>query len=323
MRGVFVPQSLAPAAADGHFNHVHLSTASHVSAEAPDDLQMQAGLSSAQDVQGHRTLVASELRDELGALYRPPAFMVLSNEHIHSRLRTEADIAQLKQLLDGCYDRLLVVVYLRPQHELARSLASTALRNGAPKIRLLPRFDSAQGFDDILGVDFGYFDYAALLDRLSRVFGRAALRVRLYGTQDLYGGDTIEDFFHLIGINIEGLAKPDRENQSLSAKTAAFMAVWNQCLPRDPDFARLRLKLVEHIEKISAGGALHESPAEVRRFMSLFAESNEAVRAAWFPERDTLFPIPGDGEDSSLPKISVVDAFQIFGAMFREMAAAG
>jgi hypothetical protein len=286
-QGVFAPRSLVADPAGGIYNHVLVSTASRLVYDEPDDLQRGIGLCSMDLVVRHRQLVIAALADEIAALARPARVMLVSNEHIHSRLRADAELRQARSLLARFCDRIKVVVYLRRQDEVARSLAMTALRGGATELRLLPDFSGANGFDPVLGVDFGYFDHAALLGRLADAFGADALDVRIYADGELRDGDTVGDFFWREGIDIAGLPRPARENASLAADAAIFLAKINAA-DAGTD-AAMRQHLLGCLANAHAGAPALPARADAERFMALFADSNEAVRRRWFPGRERLF----------------------------------
>jgi hypothetical protein len=318
-RGLFVPSSLTPYKASGNFNHIFLSTASRAVRVRPDDLQRQFGLNGAKAVEEHREHVIAALKSEIEALSRPPRQMLLSNEHIHSRLRTEDDLSRLKSLLGGFCESFRVIVYLRPQHQVAQSIAITAVRGGKTEFRPIPDFSSNNGFDPVLGVDFDYFDYDSLLRRLARVFGDKALDVRLYDRTAMIGGDILEDFFGRIGTDINGLQRPERENSSLDPVASLFLAAVNRHLAGSPALPDCRKFILSYTARARRGSGPSASRSDIQRFMDQFSASNEAVRSRWFPSQKTLFQ-PGD---EATPSHEAVRPFnlsenEIFG-MFGEL----
>jgi hypothetical protein len=101
--------------------------------------------------------------------------VIFSSEHCHSRLVRSIEVERLRDLLYRLCDRVQVIVYLRPQHDLAISLYSTALRVGYAGRPVLPSLESPSA----------YFDYAAMLDRWASCFGRANVTPRIYAREDL------------------------------------------------------------------------------------------------------------------------------------------
>src|SRR5579885_2828596 len=179
-KGIFIPQSLSPNAASGDLNHVFLTTVSFEGDRSrTNDLQQAVGLSSLAQIREHRQQIAQAMTQEMSALPDTVARLVLSNEHIHSRLQHIGDLTNLRIFLQQFCHEIRVIVYLRPQHEMAMSAATTALRAGATELRLIPDFNTENGFDDILGVNFDYFNYDQFLTNLANVFGEAAILPRI------------------------------------------------------------------------------------------------------------------------------------------------
>jgi hypothetical protein len=288
-RGIWVPRSLVLDPVSGPFNHVLLETASHLSVAQPDDLQSRLGLCSMAMVSAHRREVMLNLEIERAGLSYTPAMIMVSSEHVQSRLNTETDLMLARELLSRFCTTFRVVVYLRRQDELARSLAVTSVRNGALECRLIPDFCSGNGFDEVLGVNYDYFDYGKLLHRLECVFGVDALDVRLYDEVSLVNNNIIEDFFGRLDQDITDLPMPGRENGSLDPLAVRFLTTINRHLSSAPNSGPIRERILAELALRNTGRlppAAHESTAA---FMAQFEASNEAIRKRWFPDRENLF----------------------------------
>ena len=304
-RGVFVPRSLVADAQHGPYNHVKLATASRLGGAAPDDMQQAFGLTDMAMVEDHRRSVAAHLAAERAGLARHPELMLISNEHVQSRLRRDGDLRHAKELLAAHCDAFRIVVYLRPQTEMATSVAFTAIRNGETELRLLPDFSAPNGFDPVLGVDFGYFDHAALLERLARVFGAEALDVRLYDRSEMYAGDIVQDFFRRLGMDIAGLPLPGRENAHLAPDAAMFLMRVNAAVPPGRMAPATREHILAYLSSVPSAGALLPARAEAERFAALFEAGNETVRRRYFPRRERLF----DRDSKQYPEAAAAVGF--------------
>jgi len=288
-RGIWLPRTLVHNPDQGPYSHMLITTANHLSLLAPDDLQCALGLSSMDMVQSHRIETINALRQEFAALPAPPHTIIISSEHIQSRLRDVSDLGHVKAMLQPFCAEFRVVVYLRSQQDMARSVAVTALRNGATEFRQIPDFSSENGFDPVLGVDFGYFDHAALLARLEAVFGADCLDVRLYESGVMHDDDIINDFFVRLKIGIAGLPRPGRENTSLSQRAITFLMKLNKYLPDHSNAAAIRERILLVLAVICTGQAYLVPMIETVAFAAQFDASNETVRAKWFPDREVLF----------------------------------
>ena len=322
-RGVFVPRALVADAQHGPYNHVKLATASRLGRACPDDMQQALGLTDMAMVEAHRQSVAAHLAAEIGALGRPPELMLISNEHVQSRLRQDDDLRRAKDLLAPHCAAFRVVAYLRPQAEMATSVAFTAIRDGATELRLLPDFSAPNGFDPVLGVDAGYFDHAALLERLARVFGAEALDVRLYDRAEMRAGDVIQDFFHRLGVDIAGFAVPGRENTSLAPEAAMFLTRVNAAVPPARMDPATREHILAYLSAMPSTGALLPARAAAERFAALFDAGNETVRSRYFPGRERLFDIRSErySDKAAAVGISEADMIRMFLACVSDVLA--
>jgi hypothetical protein len=288
-RGIWLPRALVHNPDQGPYNHMLITTANHLSLPEPDDLQSALGLSSMDMVQSHRIETIKALEQEFAALSAPPNTIIISSEHIQSRLQDKADLHNVKAMLQPFCTEFRVVVYLRSQQDMARSVAVTALRNGATEFRQIPDFSSENGFDPVLGVDFGYFDHAALLARLEAIFGADCLDVRLYESGVMHEDDIIDDFFVRLKIGIAGLPRPGRENTSLSQSAITFLMKFNKYLPAHANAELIRERILSCLAITSTGHGCSSPLHEAAIFASQFDTVNEAVRTKWFPERAVLF----------------------------------
>jgi hypothetical protein len=311
-RGIWLPTTLVPDPENGPYNHIFLSTASHLSIPKPDDIQSALGMSSMADVHRHRAEITNALAAEFAALPNPPATIIVSNEHIHSRLRDVSDLANAKAMLEPFCSEFRVVVYLRSQQTMAQSVAITALRNGALELRQVPDFGAENGFDPVLGVDFAYFDHASLLARLEDAFGADSLDVRLYEAEEMHEADIITDFFARLDVGIGSLPRPGRENTSLRPQAAMFLTKLNQYLPSHPNAEAIRERFLAGLAIAYPGCPLSAPQSEIADFLARFNASNEAVRARWFPKRQTLFPTPHDADSNQPMKYTEADLFNVF-----------
>jgi hypothetical protein len=272
------------------------------------------------DVQRHRDDIMGEIAREYASLDYTPTLIIVSSEHIHSRLRTPDDLVRAKALLQPFCTRFEVVVYLRSQVSIAHSLATTAVRDGATQFRPLPDFATANGFDELLGVDFNYFDYTGLLARLETVFGATALRVRLYERAELRNANVIDDFFAAIGVNLQNMVFPGIENPGLNRRATLFLVAFNQYAPRDEHFMPARARLIDYFNTRCIGSMPPAPLAAREAFMHQFLSGNEAVRKKYFSHRISLFAPDQDGAgtEDCLAQLSMQEIFSMFASVLMD-----
>ncbi len=221
------------------------------------------------------------LAEELDALPEDVHTVILSNEHLHSRVRSPEQIGKLKGLLDAFFDDYRIVAYLRRQDELAVSRYSTRLRTGGMDERILPAPSEGP-------VRNGYYDHAGLLDRWGEAFGRAALLPRIFARGELLEGDVVKDFLAQCGL--PGLSPPERpaSGPMLQAAAQEFLRRFNLVFAPPGGGTRSR-RLTRFLDREFAGTGRLPTRAEAVAFYGLFAEGNERIRREFFPDREGLF----------------------------------
>jgi hypothetical protein len=250
-----------------------------------------AQVRSVQEVPGHRAAITEALREEIAALPTDCPIeertLLLSNEHLQSRLVETTEVARLKTFLSEFVRDVKVVVYLRPQHELAISLYDQALKSGYADISVLPDFSGRTP----RWVNRGYFDYASLLERWAEVFGKQNIDVRIYDKAEMVNGSVIDDFVTKLGLDAEKLVFDKNTNISMSAERQTAMNAINRLAraraqPLSPD---LRSSLIDQFQQLSRGGGVRPTRQEAEAFYQTFVLSNDQVRADFLPDREFLF----------------------------------
>ncbi|MBI1213446.1 MAG: hypothetical protein GC190_18445 [Alphaproteobacteria bacterium] len=211
--------------------------------------------------------------------------LVLSNEHLHSEVRSHAGIERLKRLIEPYCKKIVVVAYLRRQDRTAISQYSTALKSGMdhlPRVLGFPRADA---------IDY-YYDYALVLENYASVFGREQMEVRVFEPELLTSGNAVLDFAGAIGLgDFAWLEMPSVANASLRPIALRFLAEVNKRLPvlHRGGANPARARLIRAIEQHYSGGGPTVLRSEAEAYFQAFAETNERVRAEYFPSRTALF----------------------------------
>lgn len=279
-RDALLPLGFAYPVSPGRHNHTRLALFAGDSGRTKG-LARRDAVAAGSGSGALRGWLERELAQEIEALPDQVQTVVFSNEHCHSRLVTPATVGRLHDLLAPHFDRLEVIVYLRRQDELAISRYSTALRTGNVSGEIFPARPD--------GRSWTYFDYAGMLDRWVQVFGRDAVRPRLFGREHFRDGDLILDFLDACGI--AGLPLPEQEmvrNSSITPAAQDFLLRFNRIFARDPN-KRRPAWIRDFLGQQWRGPGRLPPRAEAEAFCALFAEGNERIRAGWFPERESLF----------------------------------
>ncbi len=319
--GHFVPRSLART--DGFCNHLRLAAHALRDDKLEDDVRIHYGAVSPRALGELRAATPRLLADEIRA--RGPArTLLLSNEHLSSRLDETAELIRLRDLLAGFCDGFRIVAYLRNQAEMLESVYGEAIKGGYHDIALVPDF-SGNGPDPWVARE--YFEYGRALERWVEVFGQDRVEVRLFDRGTLRSGDVVRDFLGLIDVDPSRFAEPPRINERLDGRAQAFLLQVNRALrPLPPEEAtRIRDVVVDVLAALPRGSGLQLSEPEARDFMALFEEQNEWVRARWFPSSATLFP-PGRPRAPSSrpdPETSTADTFELVAVLLRKLVSGG
>lgn len=211
--------------------------------------------------------------------------MLVTSEHLQSRLRSPAEMQRLSLLLSGLFSSIRVVVYLRDPLSTVLALYSTAIKSGGT-LKAPPMPGESAYFDHVV-------NHEATLKRWSAVFGQQNLRVRLFDQTEFLDGDLITDFVDACQLPKLHYRRPDKQNESLSAVGAAILSRVNQRVPKFCDdglLNPLRGGVVKHFERNLSNGMRVRARSEwIDAYQDAFAESNEWVRTRFFPQRQRLF----------------------------------
>ncbi len=231
---------------------------------------------------GARTL-PERLDAELRALPDHVHTVVFSSEHLSKKIATMEDGQRLRALLDPYFDEYMVFAYLRRQDEMAVSIFSTMLRAGREREGVLTLPDRL----------VESYDYWAKLSRWAAVFGRAAVQPRVFERGSFVGGDLLVDFRAACGLPDLPNASPPERNTSLGAAAQAFLLRYNALRGERLDAEEKHDKIPHAMRTVLnarfSGRGMRPARAEAEAFLARFRESNERVRAEFFPARERLF----------------------------------
>ncbi len=226
------------------------------------------------------------LRTELEHLPTSIHTVLFSGETMSRSLRGADRIAKLKDVLDRYFASYRVLIYLRRQDQQALSQYSSDMRRGIIEAELFSKTP---------------LDYDQILAGWTEVFGRAAITPRLYETESLVDGDVVADFVAALDLprsaeaGTGGKDAAKRPNAALSPPAIQLLRDLS-ALGKDrglyaEDFAKAsgRKELVGILDRHFSGRSALPSRAEAMAFHDRCRDSNERVRAAWFPDRATLF----------------------------------
>jgi hypothetical protein len=248
-QGVLYPASL------GAFFHRDLSIYA-MDADKPDDGFAAKNIASPEAHEAFRAKLRAGFADECEQNADAPRW-VMSSEHLQSRLTTVEMVKRVRDFLGDRFEAIEVVVHLRPQIDVAVSLASTAVRVG---LKVTPRWFAEKEPSS------AYYNYDLLVRRWEEVFGADALLIVPFRRQPDLTGLLIER----LGIDATALRPPERKNEALDWRS---MALANAILTHQPDCR------AEHVfmDDWPARERLEVGLEAAKQFQAVFEESNAAL----------------------------------------------
>lgn len=201
-RGVLWPDRL------GGENHRLVSVAA-MSPDRLDEFARGHGIDGAEALDGLRRTVRARLSRQIGAA-KDAAFCLISSEHLHSRLGAPEEVGRVRDLARALFERVEVLVHLRPQIDVAVSLASTQSRVGGAVRR---------GFFDRVTPANVYYDYDRLVGMWEDAFGPGNVTCLPFRDRP----DILPVIAERTGIDLSDLPAPARLNEALDVQTMAMV----------------------------------------------------------------------------------------------------
>lgn len=241
--------------------------------------------------------------------------LLLSNEHLHSRITHVGELERLKALLAPIGSRFRIAVVLRRQDRVAQSSLSTQMKGGRPNIEpVLP--GGAE-----LPLFYRYYD---LLDMYEQVFGPGSVHVAIYEDQARDDTDLVALFERAAGIEgaLTRPAEAPRRNPALNRDGLRILGRINMMSRDEPLFSDAhRTAIVARLERSHGGGTALVTRRQAQAFLDRCAEQNDKLRARWLPDRDRLFDddlsrYPETPESGTLDEAEIQDRAR---ALLREV----
>jgi hypothetical protein len=197
--------------------------------------------------------------------------VLLSNEHMSSRIRNANEVGRLAELLRRVSDDIRVLVYVRRQDECLLSAHSTSAKSG-----VIETLESKLNVD----VTDPVYNYDLMLRPWTKVFGKEALMVKVYERSKMKDGDLVADIFSILDYTPDAsMQTPPRGNSRLDAYTLAFLLEFNRHVPasQDSSLNPLRGNIGAALEVISDGPKPKCSAEDLQKVIDRFANSNRLV----------------------------------------------
>ena len=240
---------------------------------------------------GFKIFEASRLSDTLATLNTD---VIISSENF-SFFFSPGAIQELHQSLSKNFDNIRIVCYLRRQdrHAISHKQEGSKLHRHAEyelwgnNINPLPPYRS--------DLDL-YLDYNQRMGMWADAFGESAMNLRIYEPDRLKNGNSVDDFFGILGL--EAPDKPEWRNKSQSAMKIILGHIINS--GRFPDKASLR-ELVGKMKVPNTPWLAARSNAQ--QFYRNYEESNKELN-----ERFAICNIQEDPFSSNFDDYPIISA---------------
>jgi hypothetical protein len=140
---------------------------------------------------------------------------ILSDELCHGRLHTAQQVQRLRSLFDGLFETIEILAVLRPQAELAVSLASTAAKNGTA---------IDERFFDAINDANTYFNYDRVIGLWSAAFGKHAVKLIPFERS----GAGVATLLGHFGLTVADGTSLPRRNEALDVRAVAVLNALGQ-----------------------------------------------------------------------------------------------
>ncbi len=208
----------------GRDNHVNLVVYARDD-DTSDNQRKRALANTGLPLEDLRTKISNDLAAE--AAKNAGKKLILSNEHLQSRLTNIGEKQRLKSLLEPLTGEVDIYLYLRRQDKVATSIYGTRLLSGALTSLKGGIMPSVPG-----GKKPYFYDYLTIWREFCTVFGKDHVHLRLFDPAVMQGGDICSDYLDWMGIDPAiGLVIPPRTNESISEAAQFLMTRMNKLNP--------------------------------------------------------------------------------------------
>lgn len=293
----------------GDPNNIRLSIALQ-NTDKIDDSRVHAKLTKKEDILTFREKLRQDIKEEI-ALQNPDA-LVISSEHLSSRMNKEEEVKRLKIFLNELSDDVTIIIYIRRQDKFFESLYSTAIKKGNVMDFSFP--NKGQERED--------FHYNRMLILWENIFGINNIKVKIFDKNKLYQHDIISDFIDTLKLPL--LHKPEsskRENTSFGRKKLAFLKEFNTFVPEiiKQRTNPIRGNIEELLEKVDINDeSIQMTNVEKSAFLERFEDGNRQIAKRYF-HNDRLFD---DVIDKNHQKkdihLDTLESIEIFSKIWRK-----
>jgi len=253
----------------GRDNHVNLIVYSRDD-DKTDNQRKRALARTGYSLDKFRSSLSNQF--EIEANERQEPYLLLSNEHLQSRLTNKKEKRRLKKLVSRVAKQIDIFLYIRRQDLVAVSLFGTRLLSGSISklTNILPTIDSNSALPY-------FYNYLRIYEEYAEIFSSNRVHIRIFDNDLLKSRDIRFDFLDWIGIrNLEEFIFGPWQNESISKTAQFFMARMNSLNPvfHDTKPNPLRGEIDKRVSQLFPGKGWQVPKAKALEFYNHFKESN-------------------------------------------------
>ena len=255
-----------------------------------DEYMKSFDVHSQQERKAYFAEFEEEFSLEMAQLQQSHNTCIFTSGNFHSRLTSVEEIQNLKDFLGRFFDEITVICYFREQSKVRTSLYSTGL-----KVKIT---ESILDFQKNVSPESHYYNYFTFFGKWKKVFGKAALKPRIFLKDHMVGGDIRRDLLAAVLPEVD----PSKLNYvvktcnvSLSADEAALYRAINSS--RDKFFGKYPDPTPTQFKAAVTGLSvldLETSISDPRQadMYDVFNESNVEFFSRYFGKKENLFTKP-------------------------------
>lgn len=283
-----------------------------------DDFFRNLGITTLEARLAYKRQFIADLENELAGLPSHIGAVIISSEHFHSRIQTEAEMDNVHRLLSTYFSEIEIVCYLRDQPSTCISYYSTVLKSGSTS--------SFAEFIRHCRPNNTYFNYWRMLQNWERCFGFDALNVSLFSSEHFLNGSLLDDFTAKIDPQLVGALdlSVQNENESLNPSGQALLRAINLAFPLRtlrPELQTLQEQCQRYISQQFRGKGRQLSAESQGEICAAFAMGNESLRLRYFPDEPTILEPPAAPDNPE--SIAVKEFVNGFEELLRIIAVEG
>lgn len=222
---------------------------------------------------------------------------IIFSEILPDTCNTAQKVAYLQSVLRQIgFTNIIVVAYLRNTADMYVSMFSQRLKgfltDSKVKRELLPQILTPPKDNKNPEI---YYNYKQVLQNFAQVFGKESMIVRLFDKNEFEQGDLLKDFLSAVGLAWDNdFVIPKNQNETLDLLGIEIARnLYKHDFPliqNDVIASKIYAYTTKSLTSKDPNLKFMPKKDMYEAYLEFYADSNEWVRAEFFPQRQSLFP---------------------------------